>query len=108
MVEAHKDTIGTFSKETQWMVKDRVEITNDLAETIAIAIQEAQLKAEQDRIKITTLPETTPGAEEPLSGIRQWRVVLTPGATRALTLATQIRVPMGGWVQGLGPLNLPQ
>lgn len=106
-LEARKDTVGTFSKETQWVVKDRFEVSNDLAEAVTVEVQEALLKSEQDKIRITPLADTTPGAEELPTGARQWHVAVAPGATAGLTLGTQVRVPMGGYVTGLGLLNLP-
>jgi uncharacterized protein (TIGR02231 family) len=107
-LDNHKETVGTFSKETQWIVKDRFDITNDLSEAVAIDVQDAQLKADQDRIKITVLPDSTPSQDEPLPGIRQWHLDLEGGTTRSVNLTTQIRVPMGGWVQGLGAMDLPR
>ncbi|MFN8012176.1 MAG: mucoidy inhibitor MuiA family protein [Holophagaceae bacterium] len=107
-LEARKDTVGTFSKETQWTVKDRLDASNDLGEALVLDVQDAVLKAEQDRIRISPLPESTPPTEEPIPGVRQWRVLLPPSATRSLLFGSQIRVPMGGWVRGLGALDLPQ
>ncbi|HJW72751.1 MAG TPA: mucoidy inhibitor MuiA family protein [Geothrix sp.] len=107
-LDNRKETVGTFSKETQWIIKDRFDITNDLSEAVAIEVQDAQLKADQDRIKITLLPDSTPCQDEPLPGVRQWHLDLGGGATRSVNLTTQIRVPMGGWVQGLGAMDLPQ
>lgn len=107
-LDNRKETVGTFSKETQWIVKDRFDITNDLTEAVAIDVQDAQLKADQDRIKITLLPDSTPCQDEPLPGVRQWHLDLGAGATRSVNLTTQIRVPMGGWVQGLGAMDLPR
>lgn len=98
----HKlDLVGAFTKERLWTLRDRFELTSELAAPVDVEIQDRLLKSTLDAVKITDLPDTTPGAHEIRPGVRTWRVHLEPGQTGSVTVATQVRAPREGLVTGL-------
>ena len=98
----HKlDLVGAFTRERQWTLRDRFDLTSELAEPVDVEVQDRLLKSTLDAVKVTDLPETTPGAQELLPGVRTWRVHLEPGQTGSVTVATQVRAPKEGLVTGL-------
>ncbi|HJW33748.1 MAG TPA: mucoidy inhibitor MuiA family protein [Holophagaceae bacterium] len=98
----HKEeVVGTFSKERQWTLRDLVELANDGGEALEVEVQDRVLKSNQEQVKVTFLPETTPGAEERIPGVRTWKVQVPAKGTGTVTLATQVRAPQDGEVSGL-------
>ncbi|HEU4950999.1 MAG TPA: mucoidy inhibitor MuiA family protein [Holophagaceae bacterium] len=98
----HKlDLVGAFTKERQWTLRDRFDLTSELAAPVDVEIQDRLLKSTLDAVKVTDLPDTTPGAQEIRPGVRTWRVHLEPGQTGSVTVATQVRAPREGLVTGL-------
>jgi uncharacterized protein (TIGR02231 family) len=107
-VDAKKELVGTFTKDTQWTLRERFDLTNDTDTPWEIELQDRELKAANDKVKISLMPGTTPSQDGPFPGVRSWKVNLAPKATGSVNLATQIRMPQGGFVSGLGNLHLPE
>jgi uncharacterized protein (TIGR02231 family) len=107
-VDARKEQAGTFTKDNQWVLKERLEVTNDTESPWEVEVQDRELKAGVDKVKITTQAEGAPAKEGPAPGVRAWTFKLGPKATGVLDLTTQVRVPQGGYVNGLGNLKLPE
>jgi uncharacterized protein (TIGR02231 family) len=107
-LDAKKEMVGTFTKETQWTLKERFEVCNETEDTAIVEIQDRELKAASDKVKITTLPDSTASQEGSMPGVRAWPLKLAPKATGTVLLSTQIRTPVGGYVSGLGNLRLPE
>jgi uncharacterized protein (TIGR02231 family) len=108
-VDAKKDNIGTFTKETQWTLQERFEISNDLNEPVTVEIQDRELRSGNDRVRIIFQPETAPVTENQIPGILSWKFDLQPNATVNMPFTYQIRVPQGqGHTSGLENLNLPR
>ncbi|HET8714780.1 MAG TPA: mucoidy inhibitor MuiA family protein [Holophagaceae bacterium] len=98
----HKlETVGAFTKERQWTLRDRFDLTSELPAPVDVEVQDRLLKATIDSVKVTDLPETTPGARETQAGVRTWTLHLAPGQTNGVTVATQVRAPKEGLVTGL-------
>lgn len=102
----HKlETIGTFTKQRQWTIKEALELSNDTNEALEVEVQDRMLKSTVDAVKIATLPETTPGAVERTSGVFAWTLKILKGQTTSVRLATQIRGPQDGELEGLEDQN---
>jgi hypothetical protein len=106
--DAKKEQVGAFTKETQWTLKERFEVSNDTDESVIVELQDRELKSASDKVKITLLPDSTPSQDGPAPGVRAWSVKLTGKASGQVQLNTQIRVPVEGYVSGLGNLKLPE
>ncbi|HJV90644.1 MAG TPA: mucoidy inhibitor MuiA family protein [Holophagaceae bacterium] len=100
-LDRKEEVVGTFSKERQWTLRDQVELANDGGETVDVEVQDRVLKSNQESVKVTVLPETTPGAEERVPGVRTWKVAVPAKGAGTVTLATQVRAPQEGEVSGL-------
>lgn len=100
-LDHREEVVGTFTKERQWTLRDQVELANDGGEALEVEVQDRVLKSNQEPIKVTVLPETTPGAEERVPGVRTWKVAVPAKGTGTLTLATQVRAPQEGVITGL-------
>ncbi len=107
-LDAKKEMVGTFTKETQWTLKERFEVSNDTEESVAVELQDRELKTGSDKVKVTLLPDTTLSQDGPTPGVRAWALKLGAKASGAVLLSTQIRTPVGGYVSGLGNLHLPE
>ncbi len=105
---ATKEMVGTFNKETQWVLEEQFEVSNDTEDVVQVELQDRELKATSDKIRITLLPATTPAQEGPAPGVRSWKMDLAAKANGKVHLSTQIRTPIGGYVTGLGSLRLPE
>jgi hypothetical protein len=100
-VDHKEETVGTFTKEHQWSLKDQMEIANDGAEAMDVEVQDRMLKSEQDTIKVTPQPETTPGFQEKIPGVRTWTLSVPAKGKSSVTVATQVRSPINMPLQGL-------
>ena len=107
-VEAVKEQVGAFTKEAQWTLRERMEVANDTKDALEVELQDRELKASSDKVKITVLGETTPSKDGPVPGVRSWTLKLAPQGSASVALATQIRTPAGGTVTGLRDLHLPE
>ena len=107
-LDVKKEQVGAFTKETQWTLKERFELSNDSDTAATVEVQDRELRSASDQVKITLLPESTPSQEGPAPGVRSWLVPLAPRGEGAVLLATQIRSPQAGYVTGLGNLHLPE
>ncbi len=107
-LDAKKEMVGTFTKETQWTLRERFEISNDTEEPVQVELQDRELKAASDKVKITLLPDSTVYQEGPTPGVRTWPLKLDSKASGVVFLSTLIRTPIGGYVSGLGNLHLPE
>lgn len=100
-VDHKQETVGAFTKERQWTLRDRMEIASEIAAPVDIEVQDRALVSTIESVKITDLPDTTPGAKEAVPGVRTWTVHLDPGQTAGITVATQVRAPKDGILTGL-------
>ncbi|HJV21261.1 MAG TPA: mucoidy inhibitor MuiA family protein [Holophagaceae bacterium] len=100
-LDRKEEVVGTFSKERQWTLRDQVELSNDGGEAVEVEVQDRLLKSNQETVKVSRLPETTPGAEERVPGVLTWKVPVAARGGAQLTLATQVRAPQEGEVSGL-------
>ncbi len=107
-VEAKKETAGTFTKETLWTLKERIELTNDMEEACTVEIQDREFRAANDKVNIATLKESTPSMPGTIPGIRNWKLDLPARSNGVIQQGFIIKVPMDGWVSGLGTLHLPE
>ncbi len=100
-LDRKEEVVGAFSKERQWTLRKRVELANDGGEALEVEVQDRLLKSNQEQVKVGFLPETTPGALEKVPGVRTWILQVPARGSAALTLATQVRAPQEGLIQGL-------
>jgi uncharacterized protein (TIGR02231 family) len=100
-VDHKQETVGAFSKERQWTLRDRLEIASEISAPVDVEVQDRALKSTLESVKITDLPDTTPGARETVPGVRTWTVHLDPNQTAGITVATQVRAPKDGILTGL-------
>mgnify|MGYP001309620524 CR=1 FL=1 len=107
-VEAKKETVGTFTKETQWTLTERLEVSNDTAEALQVEVQDRELRSASDKVKVTPLPDSVVAQPSSIPGVRQWTLKVAPKGTATVSQGCQIRVPQGGSVTGLGGLGLPE
>jgi uncharacterized protein (TIGR02231 family) len=101
-VDHKQETVGAFSKERQWTLRDRMEVASEIAAPVNIEVEDRLLKSTIESVKITDLPDTTAGAKESVPGVRTWTLHLEPGQTTGVTVATQVRAPLNGILTGLG------
>ncbi len=104
-VDHKQETVGTFGKERQWTLRDELKLSSDGAEPLDVEVQDRALKPTDDKVKVATLPDTTPGSTEKVPGVRTWMVHVEPKSSAAVTVATQVRGPMEGVVTGLEGLE---
>lgn len=100
-VDRKQEAVGTFTKERQWTLRERIELANDGTEPIDIEVQDRILKPGSDQVKITLLADFTPGWTEPLPGVRSWRLKLGAKESRQLDLPLTVRAPKEGVLSGL-------
>ncbi len=105
-VDAKKEQVGTFTKERQWTLREKLEVANDTAEPLEVEVQDRVLKSTVEQLKIAATPDTTPG-EERQPGVRTWVVKLGAKEGATVTLGTVIKAPMEGVLTGLEGLRLP-
>lgn len=106
--DAVREAVGTFTKETQWTLRERISVANDTAEAVQVEVLDRELKPSSDRVKITALPEATPSKDGPTPGVRAWTVSVPAKGQAAVALGVQIRIPAGLVLEGAGELRLPQ
>lgn len=100
-LDRKEEQVGTFTKERQWTLREQVLVANDGVEAVEVEVQDRLLKSNQDTVKVITLPDTTPGSEERIPGVRTWKVQIPARGSATLTLATQVRAPLDGHLVGL-------
>jgi len=100
------ETVGTFSKERQWTLAERIELDNDGVDTLDMEVQDRILKSGSDQVKISPLPGFTAGWQEALPGVRTWTFKLAPKEHKLIELPISIRAPKDGVLTGLEGLNL--
>ncbi len=100
-VDRKQEAVGTFTKERQWTLRERIELANDGTEPIEIEVQDRILKSGSDQVKITLLGDFTPGWTEPLPGVRSWRLKLGAKERKQLELPLTVRAPKEGVISGL-------
>lgn len=105
-LEARKEQVGAFTKETQWTLKERFTVANDTGDALSVELQDRELKSASDKVKITG--EGTPSQEGAAPGLRAWKVALGPRAEAAVLVGSVIRAPLGGRIVGLENLHLPE
>lgn len=106
-LDARKELVGAFTKERQWTLKEKLEVSNDTAEPLDVEVQDRVLKSTVEQLKISATPDTTPG-EERRPGVRTWILKLGPQAGGAVTLGTVLKAPVEGVLTGLEGLRLPE
>lgn len=107
-VEALKEAVGTFTKDIQWTLRERMEVSNDTAEAVQVELLDREVKASSDKVRITPLPEATPGREASVPGVRAWTLTVEPRGKGTVTLGAQIRIPAGCVLTGADDLHLPR
>ncbi len=100
-IDRKQEEVGTFTKERQWTVRERIELTNDGSETLDLEVQDRILKSGSDQVKISLLPDFTPNWTEPLPGVRSWKLKLGAKEHKQLELPLTLRAPKDGVVSGL-------
>ena len=100
-VDTKQEEVGTFTKERQWTVRERIELTNDGSEALEVEVQDRILKSASDQVKITLLGDFTPGWIEPLPGVRSWKLKMAPKEQKRIELPFTLRAPKEGVVSGL-------
>jgi len=106
--DAVREAVGTFTKETQWTLRERISVANDTAEAVQVEVLDRELKPSSDRVKLSVLPEATPSKDGPAPGVRAWSVAVPAKGQAAVNLGVQIRIPAGMVLEGAGELRLPQ
>lgn len=106
-LDAKKEQVGAFTKERQWTLRERFEAANDTGEAVDVELHDRILKSAIEQLKISPLPDTTPG-EERTPGVRTWQLRLGPKESATVNLGTLIKAPMDGVLTGLEGLRLPQ
>jgi uncharacterized protein (TIGR02231 family) len=102
------DQVGAFSKERQWSIREEIALDSDAAEPMEVEVQDRILKPVNDQVKITLLPDFTPGWTEPIPGVRSWKLKLAPKEQKRLAMPITVRAPKDGLVTGLEDLLQPE
>jgi len=105
-VDTKKEQVGTFTKERQWTLREKLEVANDTAEPVEVEVQDRILKSTVEQLKVSATQDTTPG-EERQPCVRTWVVKLGAKEGATVTLGTVIKAPMEGVLTGLEGLRLP-
>ncbi|MDR2697628.1 MAG: mucoidy inhibitor MuiA family protein [Holophagales bacterium] len=107
-LDAKKESVGTFTKEIQWTLQERFELSNDLNERVTVEVQDRELKSGNDRVRVLFQPDKPPETEAQTPGVHCWKIDLQPKSTINMPFTYQIRIPQGqGRVSGIENLNLP-
>jgi len=107
-VDQKLETVGSFTKERQWTLTERLELDNDGGEALDMEIQDRILKSGTDQVKVTILPGYASGYTEKVPGVRTWTFTVAPKEHKALELPVSIRAPREGAVTGAEGLGLMQ
>ncbi len=100
-VDRRQEEVGTFTKERQWTVRERIELAQDGPEVLELEVQDRMLKPASDQVKVSLLPDFSSGWTEARPGVRSWKLKVAPGETRRLELGLAVRAPKEGVVTGL-------
>jgi len=100
-IDRKQEEVGTFTKERQWTVRERIELVNDGTEPLEVEVQDRILKSGSDQVKISLLGDFAPGWTEPLPGVRSWKLKLGAKERRQLELPLTVRAPKDGMISGL-------
>lgn len=106
-IDQKLEQVGTFTKERQWNIAERIELDNDGADSLDVEVQDRILKPENDSVKITLQPSFSAGWLEPIPGVRSWKFKAAPKEHKTLELPISIRAPKDGFITGLEELGLP-
>ncbi len=104
-IDRKQEEVGTFTKERQWTVRERIELANDGTEPVDIEVQDRILKSGGDQVKINLLADFTSGWTEPLPGVRSWKLKLAAKERKQLELPFTLRAPKDGVLSGLDLAN---
>lgn len=100
-IDQKQEEVGTFTKERQWTVRERIELANDGSDPVELEVQDRILKSGNDQVKISLLNDFTPGWTEPLPGVRSWKFKLGAKERKQLELPFTLRAPKDGVLTGL-------
>jgi uncharacterized protein (TIGR02231 family) len=107
-LDAKKENIGTFTKEIQWTLQESFEVSNDLSKPVTVEIQDRELRAGNDKVKVTFQSDKPLSDEIQTPGIFCWKLDLQPKSTANVPFTYQIRIPQSqGRTFGIENLNLP-
>jgi len=105
-LDARRESIGTFTKEIQWTLQERFEVSNDLNDHVTVEVQDRELRSGNDRVRVFFQPDRTPDTQTP--GVLCWKLDLQPKSTINMPFTYQIRIPQApGRASGIENLNLP-
>lgn len=96
---------GKSGKGREWTLRERILLVNDLDRDVEVEVQEPALRSASDRIKIESLPESTPGEEK--GGFLVWRIKVPAHGQSRIEEAWRILGPGTGSVPELTALGLP-
>lgn len=98
----HKlETVGAFTKERQWNLRDRIEVANEGGDALEVVVQDRILKPTSDEVKISLGQDFTPGWTETVPGVRAWTIKLESKEKKAFELPVSVRAPKDGIVTGM-------
>lgn len=100
-LDRKEETVGTFTREHQWTLRDQLELANDGGTDLQIEVVDRVLRSQREDIKVAALPETTAGATERVPGVRTWVVALPAKGQAGVRVATTVRSPLGLALEGL-------
>jgi len=100
-IDRKEEEVGTFTKERQWTLRERIELVNDGAAELEVEVQDRILKSGSDQVKINLLNDFTSGWTEPLPGVRSWKLKLGSKERKQLELPLTVRAPKDGVISGL-------
>jgi len=101
IVDQKLEEVGTFTKERQWVVRERIELVNDGKDALEVEVQDRILKSASDQVKISLQSDFTPGWTETLPGVRSWKLKLDSKERKQLELPLTVRAPKEGVISGL-------
>jgi len=102
------ETLGTFSKERQWTLAERMELNNDGGEELSIEVQDRILKSGAEEVKVQEAPGFSEGSTEEIPGVRTWKFNLAPKSHKTLELPVIVKAPKDAVVAGLEGITLGQ
>ena len=100
-IDQKQEAVGTFTKERQWTMRERIELANDGTESLEVEVQDRILKPGNDQVKITLLGDFAPSWTEPVPGVRSWKFKLGGKERKQLELPFTVRAPKEGVLSGL-------
>lgn len=103
-----KERVGTFTKENQLTLQERIELFNDGDEMLDLEVRDRILKSTHEQVRVQLLSNFEPAWKEVLPGVRQWTIRCQPKSNKYLDLGISIRWPKDTRLSGIEDMTVAQ